>query len=1172
MNLVSKSCDQTLLLLVLLSVKVSPEVITLIKGNNLTCLLVEDSIYSAIYITPSESTYQQRSLNEISINLDKEWVSINAHQLTFAPVTDLRWQNKFQYSNQTNVDAATVYDLTFLENVKCISMFVSVDKHCHLDIVLKSGNKSTTEHVEGFNEEHSLKKWIRKEIKLDISGNATLTLIKNRKDGNTAGFWAIDKIHYCKEQDSFSLEALSPDVEYICNELYPTNKTGSVFEILQSSDYFGKEYKISCNISEEKYLDCKHHKICVKNKCCCAYKKSSYRKTCSETDTISAESVTSISQSSIPPLMITSFSDVNYNMNNKTKNMELQSKLKRLLKYITNPWETECLLPNIVISSKNKELVLQCSQKNKKSETLIVLYIITKDDGNLRTSKMSVGVEHNKTISVDYNHEYTIIWSIEGCKNATFNVTVFSSIRKLSQKPVTEICSERCTLLLPVFSNISKYIVDILVIKRYRTYNTTLLFETYNSMKNNNGLQKEGWIVNSTQWTRVTIDNQTDAVYININHSSAVFVKNQTFINYVVLNDRKELTMYPITFDWDERNEENTSLEITIIAFVVPQLFIFMTVIVIFHKQIKKICFKTSLESTESRSESVPLQSIVINSEDIRNIKKENFIEVLKCKLEKNELEEEFLTLPSVTDKTTWEAIRSLNKNKNRDFKLHNFPYDHNRVILKELEGVGTNDYINASYINGFDRSKAYIASQGPKFFTLRDFWRMIWQENIESIVMATNFMNDSGNKRLCAEYLPANVDSIFECGSITVTLVSEQKYEYYVKRKLIVRYFEFEREISHIHIKWPSDNFFLYPNDLMPAIKQIRKMYEKSLHPILIHSGFGTTRTGILILCDMALEMLKLGNTINIYYLTKNLREQRRNIINSSRQYILVHLIILEYIMKEKYFSFSTSINDHLQDRNYKNQLKYIKILCDYDKIVRSWLPEGPEYNLPIVFADGYGKYEKYIVSQQLNKNDVNTFWILIADKCVSCVVLLNKIKKNFQLYPCRNTYEDLVIKVECINTKEVCSYVLRTMSLLIYNKTSKIIKHQKNIVIYELKEDTKQSPNFANNILQLICEVKKYNKIIVPCSDRITMCGVFLVLAYIIEKYETELKIDVGNAIRVARRSGIQFVNSPEQVKLIHLCIVKYLILVLIKHVTSGFIKRGQANLHLVKLTTNE
>ncbi|ELU01915.1 hypothetical protein CAPTEDRAFT_211728 [Capitella teleta] len=77
--------------------------------------------------------------------------------------------------------------------------------------------------------------------------------------------------------------------------------------------------------------------------------------------------------------------------------------------------------------------------------------------------------------------------------------------------------------------------------------------------------------------------------------------------------------------------------------------------------------------------------------------------------------------------------LKNRTKNRFADIK----PFDATRVVL-ESDDTSHSDYINANYISGYkDVEKHYIATQGPKASTVVDFWRLLWQEKVNRIVMA---------------------------------------------------------------------------------------------------------------------------------------------------------------------------------------------------------------------------------------------------------------------------------------------------------------------------------------------------------------------------------------------------------------------------------------------------
>ncbi|KAJ0065543.1 hypothetical protein NL108_013105 [Boleophthalmus pectinirostris] len=264
-------------------------------------------------------------------------------------------------------------------------------------------------------------------------------------------------------------------------------------------------------------------------------------------------------------------------------------------------------------------------------------------------------------------------------------------------------------------------------------------------------------------------------------------------------------------------------------------------------------------------------------------------------------LADEFERMPVYKNWRTYNAgITEENKKKNRVSAV--VPYDYNRVLLRleeELSRDSQHDedeedessdeeeesskYINATHVDGYWGSRCFITAQTPVSDTTADFWLMVHQKKVSSVIML------SEEDKECV-YWPKEkttyVDVEVEVTSteITPVFVSRTINIRHVKRKegRAVRHFQF--------LKWGEGELPEKPQDLMDMLKEVRSKCGDSktlrVSPALVHCNDGSSRSGLLVALWNLLDSANTEKLVDVFQVVKTLRKERGNMISTLEQY----------------------------------------------------------------------------------------------------------------------------------------------------------------------------------------------------------------------------------------------------------------------------------------------
>ncbi|XP_053308162.1 receptor-type tyrosine-protein phosphatase H isoform X4 [Spea bombifrons] len=268
------------------------------------------------------------------------------------------------------------------------------------------------------------------------------------------------------------------------------------------------------------------------------------------------------------------------------------------------------------------------------------------------------------------------------------------------------------------------------------------------------------------------------------------------------------------------------------------------------------------------------------------------------------------------------------NKVKNRFTNV--LPYDHSRVKLSCIDDNPCTDYINANYMPGYNSTKEFIATQGPLDNTTADFWRMIWEHHVSTIVMLTNCVENGRVK--CEHYWPLDYTPC-TYGDITVTVSSETILPEWTIRDFSLKHAHQDgiNYVRHFHFTaWPDHGVPENTSTIIQFRDLVREYMDqrRSKGPTVVHCSAGVGRTGTLIALDYLIQQMEREQRIGVYGFVEKMRINRPLMVQTESQYVFLNKCMLSLIQEP------------IEENIYENQIT--DLIYENANVVRNFQREN--------------------------------------------------------------------------------------------------------------------------------------------------------------------------------------------------------------------------------------
>uniref|UniRef100_A0A182N519 protein-tyrosine-phosphatase n=1 Tax=Anopheles dirus TaxID=7168 RepID=A0A182N519_9DIPT len=513
----------------------------------------------------------------------------------------------------------------------------------------------------------------------------------------------------------------------------------------------------------------------------------------------------------------------------------------------------------------------------------------------------------------------------------------------------------------------------------------------------------------------------------------------------------------------------------------------------------------------------------------------------------------EFELLPDkFADRTTKNSDMKENMPKNRypDIKS----YDQTRVKLTPLNGLAGSDYINANFVIGYKERKKFICAQGPMDATINDFWRMIWEQHLEIIVMLTNL--EEYNKTKCAKYWPESTNDSIQYGELLITFQSLTYYADYIVRTLKVTKRsassgeETSREISQYHyLAWKDFMAPEHPQGITKFINRINAEYSLQRGPILVHCSAGVGRTGTFVALDTLMQQLHEEGQVFIFNTICDMRYQRNFLVQSLKQYIFLYRALAELA----YFgdteidqkSLASTIEtlkqpsaENVEISRLELQFQRLKafqedtrktttmgsseeskpknrsdscIPYDKNRVILAPIPGRDNCTyINASFIDGYDDENNFIITQDPMEETIFDFWRMIFEQRIKTIVMFSEIGDGPS--KCPRYWADEEMKYENL----LVSYI-QSESGPYYTKREFTVTNCKT-------NDTIHVTQFQYNGLG---------------TDKSSL---FVAMCILVMQLKTEKRVDICTVVRKLRAQRSLMIQTYAQYEFLHRAIVNF------------------------------